>query len=1540
MIPRGGDGARPRQERFLALCLALAAAGGVAGGALEPDPARGTTARDRERSSARAGDRIGGARLGDRSSSARPGDRIGRARPADRIGGARLVSSPDIALLKQDETLDSSQVFNVDGAATVHTLETPRPGDGGTLTVTVEGDFGDLGEFADVILEGRSLGTVSNTADCAAATVAFALDAADLQAVAADGQVVVEIRNTPDVETFCLVNRHLVRLRYPSALDDLEFEPTFVGATRSLEVSIRNTGGDVLTVGSITTDDPGFAASPTAMTVGPGGTETLTLAFSPTVSGPSVASLTVRSDDPDEPEVTVRLHGEGLAPPRVEWLPAAIDERLVAGGSAVPRLTIRNGGGSDLRFRLSLRSLAELAPVGPRDAAGLQSRSGGGSAGPHREDGRLSRLAPEATASHVTEYSGTQLVVGVSNFGEVAPFQYPPGNEHLAVGATLSGYTIAYRVNGVSEVGVAAHSVQSGLFPVSHRETVNTPELVEVEATVVTVDGRVRIVRRIRFPRAEPYLTVETRVENASTELLSDVVFKAHADWDVDGDESGDDWDYDRTRQMVLAWDDTYVGLASAQAGAILDIYGWDDYSVAPTVVNFPSGPIADYDGYALLHLNLGELAPSSLATVTTVFGAAPDRRTLEQVIDEAIASASWLSVAPDSGTVPPGAEVNVAVTLDATRLAAGTYDAAIVIESNDLEAPESVVPVHLEVSGAPDIAISGTEVTVQSSMLYSVDAARTVHPLAVQTPTAGDGTLEIVVDGDYGQILEKATVYVDGTFVGAVGAVGNDCTRTSVRFALAADLLAAAAADGSVVVEVRNGTAVGFFCDVNRHVVRLHYLPASVLLDFGTGIAGQSRTLSNSIDNLGSDTLTVTSIATDGAGFAAAGGTLTVAAGRSAPLAVTFTPPGVGTFSGTLTIESDDPDEPVVTIPLTGVGVGAPDVLVAPASLDVTLPAGATVVRALTIHNTGGSDLEFAASLGPGADSDVSAEADGLTRRAPPGGTWRAEGASRAAPEGEATPAAGISLAGYQEGSRLRFAITEFGEVFPFQHPLGNEHLAVGGWYSGYTVAYAVDGVDRVCYAAYQERSCILPVATRVLLDTDAVFEAEVVTATDDSRLRIHRRFRFLRANAHVTVTTRIENASQAPATDVVFKEHLDWDVDGDFSDDEWDYDRGRNMVVASDITYVGLASAEVPALMDLQAWDDFRVRPTTVDFAVGPVRHYDGHEVHHFELGSLPPGSSRTLRLVLAAGLDLEELEREVDAGLTNADWISLAPVSGAVPVGSSQGIEATLDARTLTAGDYRAEILVSSNDPDEPRLAVPVRLRVTDASAGFPPQAVLLAPPESECDRPGAGAVALDASASRDPDSSPGTNDDIVLYEWFEDLGLASERLLGTGPLLAAVLPLGVHAASLRVTDAAGASDTAAALVGVADTTAPTLSIEVVPATLWPPAHQMETAKVSWVVLDVCDPAPAIALVSVTSSEPDDLAGSGDGSTAGDIGGADLGTADAEVELRAERDGRGRGRTYQLAYETVDAAGNRSTAVGAVSVPHDLRGTGTKR
>jgi hypothetical protein len=78
----------------------------------------------------------------------------------------------------------------------------------------------------------------------------------------------------------------------------------------------------------------------------------------------------------------------------------------------------------------------------------------------------------------------------------------------------------------------------------------------------------------------------------------------------------------------------------------------------------------------------------------------------------------------------------------------------------------------------------------------------------------------------------------------------------------------------------------------------------------------------------------------------------------------------------------------------------------------------------------------------------------------------------------------------------------------------------------------------------------------------------------------------------------------------------------------------------------------------------------------------------------------------------------------------------------------------------------------------------------------------------------------------------------------------------------------------------------------------------------------------------------LQSVASSEPDDAPGGGDGATTGDVQGADVGTADVDVLLRAERDGRGPGRTYSARYRATDASGNVGTGVGTVAVPHDRR------
>jgi hypothetical protein len=125
----------------------------------------------------------------------------------------------------------------------------------------------------------------------------------------------------------------------------------------------------------------------------------------------------------------------------------------------------------------------------------------------------------------------------------------------------------------------------------------------------------------------------------------------------------------------------------------------------------------------------------------------------------------------------------------------------------------------------------------------------------------------------------------------------------------------------------------------------------------------------------------------------------------------------------------------------------------------------------------------------------------------------------------------------------------------------------------------------------------------------------------------------------------------------------------------------------------------------------------------------------------------------------------------------------------------------------------------------------------------------------------------------------------------------------------------------------------------------------AALWPPNHRMVEVGVSIEVTDACtEPADLVLLeVTVTSDEPDDAGGGGDGATTGDTDGADGFTAPVDVMpfftfnpttsrfegavfLRAERAGRGRGRTYTIEATVVNGFNNRATSSCIVVVPHD--------
>jgi len=220
----------------------------------------------------------------------------------------------------------------------------------------------------------------------------------------------------------------------------------------------------------------------------------------------------------------------------------------------------------------------------------------------------------------------------------------------------------------------------------------------------------------------------------------------------------------------------------------------------------------------------------------------------------------------------------------------------------------------------------------------------------------------------------------------------------------------------------------------------------------------------------------------------------------------------------------------------------------------------------------------------------------------------------------------------------------------------------------------------------------------------------------------------------------------------------------------------------------------------------------------------------------------------------------------------------------------------------------------------------LRINAASCRAP-IAVAEAEALVECTSPAGATVVLDGSGSSDLSSTPGTNDGIIAFEWFEDFGLPGETMLAAGEIVSVVLPLGEHAITLRVTNAAGQTASDALHVTVQDTVAPELLVGLSPEQLWPPNHRMIDITASLAAADLCS-TPAVALVSVASTEPDD--GNGDGNTANDIQGADVGEADLNFELRAERRTDGDGRLYAVTYAATDASGNTTTATRYVLVP----------
>ena len=151
---------------------------------------------------------------------------------------------------------------------------------------------------------------------------------------------------------------------------------------------------------------------------------------------------------------------------------------------------------------------------------------------------------------------------------------------------------------------------------------------------------------------------------------------------------------------------------------------------------------------------------------------------------------------------------------------------------------------------------------------------------------------------------------------------------------------------------------------------------------------------------------------------------------------------------------------------------------------------------------------------------------------------------------------------------------------------------------------------------------------------------------------------------------------------------------------------------------------------------------------------------------------------------------------------------------------------------------------------------------------------------------------------------------------------------------VLGLGSHALTLEVSDGNHAASRCDAIVTVVDTEVPRLAPVSDCDILLPPNHRMVPVTIQVNAQDSSG-SPVVISATVASSEDPDK--DGDGHTIPDVTAPVIDQVQGTIylELRAERSGRGSGRTYTITITATDASGNQSQALVECVAPHDRSG-----
>ncbi len=444
----------------------------------------------------------------------------------------------------------------------------------------------------------------------------------------------------------------------------------------------------------------------------------------------------------------------------------------------------------------------------------------------------------------------------------------------------------------------------------------------------------------------------------------------------------------------------------------------------------------------------------------------------------------------------------------------------------------------------------------------------------------------------------------------------------------------------------------------------------SETLVDYGSVFMGAEIPHTITVSNEGADQLVVSDISSSHPDYTVDVTSFSLAPAESRGVIVTFAPTSVGPIPGALTITSNDPDEGTVGVELQGHGLEPPIISVNPDSLAVALMTGESSTRTLTITNSGGNNLTWAASAnyirGLGATA-----MDEYTLTAP------------------------IAAATYPESEANQTAVARTTPISATLRDLTGVRILWnrrhgGSPKSGWSVMESdITGRGATVTESSDVFTPSMLEGYDVLWLTDPLLGA--FTGSEITAVQA-----WLRAGGSILIecdeaSSRIasllsglgcgiaynDTPGQAGTTTRIHPHELMVGVTSVFLPGPQDH----LVISAPAVALVDdLVNVPVCAISEVELGRIFAVADET--FADGPVSSADNQLFGNRVVDWL---SARTV-------------------------WLGIDPSEGTIPPETSQDLTVTFDAVQLYAGTYDASIEIQNNDPVNPDVAVPTRLRVS--------------------------------------------------------------------------------------------------------------------------------------------------------------------------------------------------------------------------------------